>query len=222
MTRRRAALPAVAASGLPPALKLYLASAACRARRFSFGPALKKDQAAFAAAVERLVSEAAGVLGCSGEEALFLTGFGANNMAPHRLEAALAELLAVLFLRAAGFSGIGLIAPGPGRTADIAAVKDGLKWAAEVRCLTAGGVFDAELLGGKFGSKLPQARNAVKKYGFDRGLVVLVREPWNFKAFAPDQRLAELAREAYSLAERPGSARLCLLDAEGSGVYPAW
>ena len=212
MTRRRAALPAVAASGLPPALKLYLSSAACRGRRFSFGPALKKDQAAFAAAVERLVSEAA----------LFRTGFGSNNMAPHRLEAALAELLAVLFLRAAGFSGISLIAPGPGRTADIAAVKDGLKWAAEVRCLAAGGVFGAELLGGKFESKLPQARNAVKKYGFDRGLVVLVREPWNFKAFVSDRRLAELAREAYALAERPGSARLCLLDAEGSGVYPAW
>lgn len=220
--RRRPALPAVAASGLPPALKLYLASAACRGRRFSFGPALKKDQAAFAAAVERLVAGAAAVLGCPGEEALFRTGFGANNMAPHRLEAALAELAAVLFLRAAGFSDISLVAPGPGRTVDISAVKDGLKWAAEVRCLTAAGASGAKLLGGKFEVKLPQARNAVKKYGFDRAAVVLVREPWGFVDFAADHELEALARAAYALARRPGPCALCLLDGGRSGVYPAW
>lgn len=212
----------IAGSGLPEGLKTYLASALRRGRPFSFTAALKKEPAGFVGAVARLLAGAAAALGRPPGEVLFATGFDGSNLAPHRLEAALAELLAVLLLREQGFSELELIGTNSGRTADIAARKDGLRWAFEVRCLSAGGKLDGELLGGKFDRKLPQARNAMKKYGFDRAAVVLAREPWRFAGFEPDPALAALAAAARPPGKRQEAVHLCLADRGRFGVYPCW
>lgn len=212
----------IAGSGLPEELKAYLACALRRGRPFSFTAALKKEPAGFLAAVTRLLAGASAALGRPAGEVLFATGFEASNLAPHRLEAALAELLAVLLLREQGFSELRLIGTNSGRTADISGSKDGLRWAFEVRCLSAGKKLDGELLGGKFDRKLPQASNAIKKYGFDRAGVVLAREPWRFADFEADPGLAALAEAARPPEKRQAVVHLCLADRGRFGVYPRW
>jgi len=219
--KKPSASDAVAASALPAEVKLYLAAALRRRLPFSLKPALRKDPRGVSAAAARLVAGSAAALGCSGAEALFATGFDPANMAPHRLEAALAELAAVLLLRREGFSGLELIRPNSGRTADISAEKSGLRWAFEVRSLQAGPAASAALLAGKFRAKLPQAKNAMKKYGFDRAAVILVREPWA-EGLAPDPGLAALAAAACAAEMKKPAAHVCLLDRGRFGVHPPW
>lgn len=211
----------VGASALPAGLKAYLAAALKRRRPFSFTAALKKEPRLFLAAAGRLLGGAAAALGRPEEELLFATGFDPANLAPQRLEAAFAELQAALLLAGEGFSPIELIGTNSGRTADISAAKAGLRWAFEVRCLSAGGRLDAGLLAGKFRAKLPQAGNALKKYGFDRAAVVLVRSPWSFGGFSADPALAALAAGALPEKKRP-AVHLCLLDRGRFGVCPPW
>lgn len=212
----------VAGSALPEALKAYLAAALKRGRPFSFTAALKKDPQAFLAAAAGLLAGAAAALGRPSEEVLFATGFEPSNLAPQRLEAAFAELQAALLLRAEGFAEIELIGTASGRTADISAFRNGLRWAFEVRCLSAAGRLDGALLEGKFRSKLPQARNALKKYGFDRAAVALVRSPWLFGGFSADPGLAALAAAACPTEKKRPAAHLCILDRGRFGVCPPW
>lgn len=212
----------VGACALPEGLKAYLAAALKRRRPFSFTAALKKDPAIFLASAGRLLAGASAALGRPEAQALFATGFDPANLAPQRLEAAFAELLAAMLLRGEGFSSIELIGTNSGRTADVSAARDGLRWAFEVRCLSAPGRLDAGLLTGKFRSKLPQAANALKKYGFDRAAVVLVRSPWDSDGFVPDPALAALAADARARGKKKPAAHLCVLDRGRFGVAPRW
>lgn len=220
--RREELAGLVAASGLPAGLKSHLAAALARGRPFSFTAALKGDPRGFLRSASRLLAGAAAALGRPPEEVLFATGFRPSNLAPRRLEAAFAELLAAMLLREEGFSSIELIGTNGGRTADLSAVKAGLRWAFEVRCLSAGGRLDAELLAGKFRSKLPQARNALKKYAFDRSAVALVRAPLDFEDFTADPGLAALAAAACPPEKRRPAAHLCVVDRGRFGVVPRW
>lgn len=212
----------VGASALPEGLKAYLAAALSRGRPFSFTAALKKDPRRFIASAAGLLAGAAAALGRPPGEVLFATGFEPSNLAPRRLEAAFAELLAAMLLRSEGFSGIELIGPNSGRTADLSAARDGLRWAFEVRCLAAAGELDGALLAGKFRSKLPQARNALKKYGFDRAAVALVRSPLLFEGFSPDPAVAALAAASCPPAKSRPAAHLCIVDRGRFGVCPPW
>jgi len=211
------------AAGLPPGLKLYLLGMLERKAVCSLRAPLKKDPAGFLSALGGLLAGGSLALACAEEEVLFATGFDAKNLAPDRLEAALAEILAALFLAGEGFEDLELIKPNRGRTADIAAARAGFAYAFEVRCLKGGGGrLDAGLLGGKYDRKFPQARNAVKKYGFDKAAVVFVREPCCFKSFVREPELTELAREVYEGKKSPRAAHVCVLDRGRCGVYPPW
>ncbi len=213
----------IAASSLPDGLKLYLQAMVSHKAPCSLRGGLRKDPAGFIATLSRLLAGGSMALGCSAQTALFATGFDVKNLAPNRLEAALAEILAALFLRGEGFAELKLIEPDLGRTADIAALRGGLSYAFEVRCLkSGGGPLGADLLVNKYDKKFPQARNAIKKYGFDRAGVVFVREPCAFAGFAADPELEGLAHEVYSQKKSPRAAHICLLDRGRAGFYPPW
>ena len=76
-------------------------------------------------------------MGCSKEEAMFITGFNKNDMAPARFEAALAEIRAVVFLHREGFNELSFIRQGSGTSADISAIRGGKNYVFEVCCLQA-------------------------------------------------------------------------------------
>jgi hypothetical protein len=220
--RREAILALLAGSALPEGLKSYLAAALRRGRGFSFTQELKRDPEAFLASCGRLLGAASRALGRPGEELLFATGFGLANLAPHRLEAAFAELRAALFLHGQGFSCVELVGTCARPSADLSAEKDGLRWAFEVRCLSAEGELDAGLLAGKYQDKLPQAGAALKRRGFDRAAVVLVRGPLAPGTFRAEPALEALAAAALPAEKRKTAVRLCLLDRGRFGVSAAW
>ncbi len=210
-------------SVLPPALKEYLGGVLKNRLPFSLRAALKKDPAWFIAGTAGLLREAGLALGCSGEAALARSGFDANNLAADRLEAALAELLAVVFLRSEGFSALGFIGRGVGKTADISAERGGLHYAFEVcSARTPAGALSVDFLELKYDKKIRQAKASSKKRGSGRACLVLAAGPLSFPGFAPDENLAGLARGLYERKNRPPLTHICLLAGGRAEVFPPW
>ncbi|MDO8806734.1 MAG: hypothetical protein Q7R35_20170 [Elusimicrobiota bacterium] len=213
----------IEASALPAALRGYLGGVLAGNLPSSLRKALKKDPDGFIAGVCGLLREAGLALGCAGDEALFMSGFDGNNLAPDRLEAALAEMLAVAFLRSEGFSGLAFISRGRGKTADISAARGGLAYAFEVcspRAAASG--LSVDFLELKYDKKIRQAKVSGKKGGLDRAGLVLVAGPPSFSGFGSDERLAGLARGLYERKNQPRATHICLLAGGGAAVFPPW
>ncbi len=213
----------VSASDLPEALRVYLSRFLSKNLPFSLKAALKKDPDGFLAGAAGLLREAGLALGCPGEKALCLSGFDPNNLAPDRLEAALAELLAVVFLRSEGFTGPGFIGRGAGKTADISASRGGFDYAFEVcSARTAAAGLTVDLLERKYDKKIRQAKASGKKRGLHRVGLVLLAGPLFFSGFGPDERLAGLARGLYERKKSPSATHICLLAGGRAAIVPAW
>lgn len=220
---KRGLIKFISASDLPDALKVYLDRVVAGNLPSSLGKAIKKDPGGFVTGVCGLLREAGLALGCAGDEALFTSGFEVNNMAPDRLEAALAEMLAAVFLRSEGFSGLGFIGRGVGRTADLSGRRGGLDYAFEVcSARTPAAGLSVDFLELKYDKKIIQAKVSGKKGGLDRACLVLVAGPPAFTNFGPDERLAGLARDLYERKRRPPATHLCLLAGGGAAVFPSW
>jgi len=216
-------LKLIGASALPAALKAYLGGVLARNLPSSLRAALKKDPEGFIAGAGGLLRGAGLALGCAGDEALSRSGFDGNNLAPDRLEAALAEMLALAFLRSEGFFSLGFIGRGAGKTADISASRGGLNYAFEVcSARTAEADLSVDFLELKYDKKIRQARASGKKGGLDRAGLILVAGPPSFSGFIPDERLAGLARGLYERKNRPPSTHICLLAGGGGAVFPGW
>ena len=210
-------------SALPGPLKAYLGGVLAKNLHLSLRGALKKDPDGFVTGVCGLLREAGLALGCAGDKALFTSGFNGNNLAPDRLEAALAEMLAVAFLRSEGFSGLGFFSRGRGKTADISAARGGLAYAFEVcSARTAASGLSVDFLELKYDKKIRQARVSGKKGGLDRAGLVLVAGPPAFSGFKPDGRLAALARGLYERKNAPRATHICLLAGGRAAVFPPW
>lgn len=221
-------LDAVAAAGLPEALKRYLAAFISRGVDSRLRRALKAGAAVALEEMAGLLRTSSAVLGVPPEEALFATGFRGGNFAPGRLEAALAELRAVNFLHGEGFTAICLVAAGRGKTPDITAERGGRTYAVEVRCVTGGsrigglgqaaGTGAVKALRAVAFKKMPQASSAVKKGGADRCCLVLVLGADAAAASLDRCALAELARKAGARE----NTHVCLLAGAAAGVWPPW
>ncbi|MBI4350296.1 MAG: hypothetical protein HY550_02550 [Elusimicrobia bacterium] len=221
--RKEERLKLIAGSDLPAGLKTYLLGVLAGNRPFSLGAALKKDPEGFLAGIRGLLREAGLALGRPAAEALRLGGFDGNNLAPDRLEAALAELLAVVFLRSEGFSGTGFIGRGAGKTADISASRGGLEYAFEVcsaRTKAAG--LTVDLLERKYDKKIGQAKASGRKRGLRRVGLVLIAGPLSFSGFEQDELLAGLARGLYERKKSPSATHICLLAGGRAAVAPPW
>jgi len=213
----------VDASALPAALKSYLRGVLAGNLPSSLREALKKDPEGFLSGACGLLREAGLALGCAGDEALARSGFDGNNLAPDRLEAALAEMLALVFLRSEGFSRLGFIGRGAGKTADLSASRGGLNYAFEVcSARTAEADLSVDFLELKYDKKIRQARASGKKGGLDRAGLILVSGPPSFSGFGPDGRLAGLARGLYERKNRPSATHICLLAGGRASVFPGW
>jgi len=154
---------------------------------------------------------------------LFVTGFDGNNPAGDRLDAALAELGAVVFLHGEGFTGLRLIERSPGRTADIAGFRNGERYAFEV-CRVRGESFapgpaQVKLLVAKYKAKRAQLAAYCKKAGCRAGGVVLMTGVPVFSAFAADPDLEKLAGSVRAPGDAP---RVCLLCGVRAAVFPPW
>jgi len=192
-------------------------------------------------AEDRLLAEAAAVLGLPPDQVLFQTGYKTSNKDRGRREAALAELRAAVFLKEQGFSGIRLVPPSNKLTADILASRGRLAYAFEVQCVTRKSSFSAvnhkvgvngevvesfrdpeSVLVAKFRQKIKQANASRKRDGLDRSGVALVIDSPNSSPFICDGDLAGLARAAYEGAGSPAGAHACVLAAGAAGVWPPW
>lgn len=221
--KKTALIELIKASALPAELKTYLAGVLAGNLPSSLRGNLKKDPGVFIAGVCGLLREAGQALGCAGGEALFLSGFDGNNLAPDRLEAALAEMLAVVFLRSEGFSGIRFLSRGTGKTADLTAARGGLDYAFEVcSARAAADALTVDFLELKFDKKIRQAKVSGKKGGLDRAGLVLVAGPLDLSGFRPEEKLAELACGLYERKKRPEATHICLLAGGRAAVFPAW
>ncbi|PKM97050.1 MAG: hypothetical protein CVU79_10380 [Elusimicrobia bacterium HGW-Elusimicrobia-3] len=202
------------AAGRPALPALRAASPALRA-------ALRRDPAA-AAEIRQLLSSAGALFGCQAGEALFCTGFDRGDATPGRLDAALAELRAALFLAGEGFTAVRPLGRGVGRTADLAALRGGTEYLFEVRWVSGGFGADAvKKLSAKCERKAAQLRAALKRAPQGRGGVVFVAGPL-FPSLAwsgPD--LAAAARAVHAAQARAG-LHVCLLAGDASAVCPAW
>ena len=213
----------IKASGLPEPLRAYLCGVLAGNLPFSLREALKKEPDKFIKDAAGLLREAGLALGRSPEEALSMSGFDSNNLAPDRLEAALAELLAVVFLCSEGFSGLGFIARGRGKTADISGSRGGLAYAFEVcSARTAAADFTVDFLELKYDKKIRQAKVSGKRGGLDRAGLVLVAGPPVFLRFSRDGGLGAMARGVYERKNRPRATHICLLAGGKAAVFPDW
>jgi hypothetical protein len=220
---KAAALKLVAASSLPEGVKEYLAAPASGGSQLR--KALKADPAGTINGLERLLGEAAGILGLGADTVLFVTGFDGNNLAGDRLDAALAELGAALFLRGEGFMELRLVERAAGRTADISGFRNGERYAFEV-CRVRGGAFacvpaQAKQLSVKYAAKKAQLAAYCKKTGCRAGGVILVTGMPAFESFTADPRLEELA-EAVRVGLSGSLPPVCLLCGGSCAVFPPW
>lgn len=187
--------------------------------------AAKKDPAAFVKDLLNLLASAAAALGCRGEEALFLTGFAGADPTPGRLDAALAELRAVLFLRSEGFKEICALPCAAGKTADLRARRGGEDYLFEVRWVRGGFDGSAALkLSAKCRRKAAQLRAGLKKTGAARGGIIFAGEPLGFGRFSPSPELAAAAA-AVTVPPRSGRAgniSVCLIRGDEAAVFPPW
>lgn len=220
---RAALLAAVGAAGLPPG-----AEAALRAVVRSGGPsplrrALRREPGLFLAGLRGLLRSAAAAIGAPEDEALFATGFEAANLAPERLEAALAELCAVRYLSERGFTGLRLLPRQRGKTADMAGRLGGEEHVLEV-CRVKEGAFEgpraAAFAALKYDRKSPQVSATLKRGGPASGALVLVSGFPGFAGQRDDGALSAVARAALE-GKRP-PLRLCLLDGARAGAWPPW
>lgn len=178
---------------------------------------------------EKLVVEAAAVLGLPPDQVLFQTGHEPRNTDRRRRAAALAELRAAVFLKEQGFSGIRLVPPSDKLTADMLASRGRLTYAFEVRCVTPQSSFGsaarpapAAVLTAKFRQKIKQANASRKRGKLDRSAVVLVIDSPNFSPFICGSDPVGLARAAYEGAGSPQGAHACVLADGDAGVWPPW
>lgn len=198
-----------------------------RASLRAAGPALrsaaKKDPAGFVKNILKLLTASASALGCRKEEALFLTGFDGSDGTPGRLDAALAELRAVLFLRHEGFSNISAVPRAVGKTADLRAERSGEEYLFEVRWVRGGfGAEPAEKLSAKCLKKAAQVRAGLKKTGAGRGGIIFVAEPLGFGNFCQCAALAAAAAAVRLPARGGGEISVCLVSGSEAAVFPPW
>lgn len=187
--------------------------------------AAKKDPAAFVKDLLNLLASSAAALGCRAEEALFLTGFSCEDPTPGRLDAALAEVRAVLFLRAEGFSDIRALPRTTGKTADLRARRGGEDYLFEVRWVRGGfGGSAAGRLSAKCLKKAAQLRAGLKKTGAAGGGIIFAGEPLGFGRFGPSPALAAAAAAVMvpPRSARAGKIFVCLLSGNEAAVFPPW
>lgn len=200
-------------AGLPPAV-----SGCMRAAGKEFRAAARRDPAGFGRGLDRLLRGAARLFGCPAGEALFLTGFDKRDTTPARLEAALAELRAALYLESEGFSAIRPMPRAAGRTADLAAERGGKKYVFEVRWVSGGfGPEPAKRLKAKCRRKAAQAGTAARKSGASARGVVLVEG-----VLSEVKSSGRLAETALAVSPAANGAHVCLLSGGDSAVYPPW
>lgn len=237
---RAAVRKAIADALLPLQVKEYLSAFADSGADSEFRRALKADPARLLADISRLIDRAAAVTGILREAVLFATGFHPGNLAPVRLEAALAELRAADFLAGESFSAVCLVPGARGKTADITASRGGNTYAFEVRCVTGfrgsapASFFDKEgrlrpagekavaLLVKKYRKKMPQAAVSKKKAGLSHCGLVLVTSINDFSPFNETNGMKTLAKAVYErTGSRPGE-HICLLAGGQAAVFPDW
>ena len=216
-------LELIARSDLPERVKLCLAGSAAGAGGAGIKKALKKDPAALLAGVGGLLRSAAAILALPEEAVLFVTGFNPNNAAPDRLEAALAELRAVIFLDGQGFGELGLVEQSGSRTADLAGTRGGRRCVFEVCRLKETGVpAGAARLRAKYSKKIRQVKVSRKKCGGALGGLVLVDGQLGFGPLIPEPALLALAAAASPVKDAACGEHLCLLRGDGYAVWPGW
>ena len=214
-------LELIAGSALPEGIKTCLAGTAAMKETSALKKALRKDPAGLLRGIGGLLVAAAGVLGLPGEAALFITGFNANNRAPERFEAALAELRAAVFLASLGFSGLELVAQSGSRTADLSGRRGGLRCVFEVcRLRDDGSPAGIERLRSKYAKKIRQVKVSRKKYACGLGGLVLLDGPLGFGPLAPDPALLALAARVSPAGNKAGGEHLCLIRGNGYAVWP--
>ena len=216
-------LELIARCGLPEKVKACLAGAASRTEGSAIKKALRKDPGGLLAGIADLLGAAAAILGLPGESALFVTGFNANNTAPDRFEAALAELRAAVFLASQGFEKLELVEQSGSRTADLAGTRAGQRCVFEVCRLRDEGVpAGVKRLSSKYDKKISQVKVSRKKYGCALGGLVLLDGPLGFGPLVPDPALYVLAAEVRSGKGAASAEHLCLIRGNGYAVWPDW
>lgn len=209
--------PEAAFAALPAPVRACLKAA---------GPGLKaaarKDPPGFAKELLGLLNSAAAALNSAPAEVLFLTGFDSCDGTPGRLDAALAELRAALFLRHEGFEDIRPVARAAGRTADLAASRGGREYLFEVRWVRGGfGAGAAARLSAKCEKKSAQLRAGLKRSGAELGGIIFVGEPLGFGKFRDSLELAAVAAAVTVPARRRG-LHVCLVSGWDTAVSPPW
>lgn len=195
------------------------------ARLRAASPALRaalRKAPALAAEIEELLSRAGALFGCPAGDVLFCTGFERGDATPGRLDAALAELGAALFLAGEGFTGLKPVGRTAGRTADLSALRNGEIYLFEVRQVRGGfGPGAAEKLSAKCLKKSAQLRSGLKSAGAGRGGLVFVA---GLPCAGPFRRSAALTAAAAEVKVPPRRTRLqvCLLSGPEAGVFPDW
>ncbi|MGD9643628.1 MAG: hypothetical protein AB7V08_12920 [Elusimicrobiales bacterium] len=207
-------MPRPGAAGRPALPGVRAASPALRA-------ALRRDPAA-AGRLNELLSSAGALFGCQAGEALFYTGFDRDDATPGRLDAALAELRAALFLAGEGFTGVRPLGRAECRTADLAAARGGEEYLFEVRWVSGGFGADAvKKLSAKCERKGVQLRAALKRAPGGRGGIIFVAGPLFAASALSAPGLAAAAREVCAAQTRPG-LHICLLAGDAAAVCPPW
>jgi len=228
-------------SGLPADVKEYCTSIVSCGLSSSLKTALRKNAVEVIRSLDGILTNGAGILACSKEEVLFSTGFNKNNKSPTRFESALAEIRAVIFLDAEGFTGLHLIGTGAKKTADIRGTREGKDYVFEVCCIQTTGDLTSvayltdssgavrkfgkkpvDYLELKYDKKARQMKSSRKEYDCARGGLIFAVDPYNLSAFADKSKLMELARGLHERKNKPLNTHICILSGSNGCVFPGW
>jgi hypothetical protein len=216
------ALKLIESSGLPGDVKGYFANVVGGSVSSALKAGLKKNPSALIKNIDRLLGAGSGILGCSKEEVLFITGFNKNDMAPERFEAALAEIRAVVFLHREGFCDLRFIACNGGTSADIAGTRGNQNYVFEVCCLQTDNDFSADYLELKYDKKNRQLNSSRKKYKYERGGLIFATRLAGLEGVARKDDLKKFALGLYERKNNPPFTHICLLSGDEGSVFPEW
>lgn len=118
--------------------------------------ALRSNPDRAQAAMTALFERAAQLTSLSPDELIARTGLGANDLRGSRVDGALAEIRAVCFLGALGFTRITPLGPDDKRPrADLTAEREGKRWTVDARCATRSLLPEGTFRRGPKGDPLP-------------------------------------------------------------------
>lgn len=211
-------------SALPQLVKAHLIGFARKGKQHSWQTVMEQHFDGVVHSAQRVFELAEKNTGDPIDELLKKTDLSLNDLDPDRLDAAIAELRAINFLAAQGFTGIQLLKARIGqKSADIVANKDYVRFAVDVACMSRSAPADIAKLKRKaesiFLSKREQLRATKATSDCSKIAIVFVVNSQPALALEHHRTFRDALREVHDALGAPPEAHICIVTGQVAHVF---